>query len=121
MSLELSTSLEDEILEIEVTGRLEKGDYERFVPLVEEHITAHGKIRILCIMRDFHGWDAGAMWEDLKFDLKHFSDIERLALVGDKKWQAGMAVFCRPFTTAKVRYFELDRLAEAKEWVEGKG
>lgn len=119
MSLELSTSLKDEILEIEVTGRLEKADYEQFVPLVEDRIAAHGKVSILFVMRDFHGWEAGAMWEDLKFDLKHFSDIDRLALVGDKKWQAGMAVFCKPFTTAKVRYFELDRLAEARKWVGG--
>lgn len=119
MSLELSTNLEDKVLEIEVTGRLEKGDYESFVPLVEEQIAAHGKVSILFVMRDFHGWDAGAMWEDLKFDLKHFSDIERLALVGAKKWQAGMAVFCRPFTTAKIHYFDVDRLAEAREWVRG--
>ena len=40
-------------------------------------------------MTGFQGWDAGAAWEDLKFDLKHFGDIERLAMVGDKKWQHG--------------------------------
>ena len=33
-------------------------------------------------MTDFHGWDAGAAWEDIKFDIKHFADIERLAMVG---------------------------------------
>ena len=42
-------------------------------------------------MKDFHGWDAGALWEDIKFDLKHFSDIERVAMVGEKKWQKGMS------------------------------
>jgi hypothetical protein len=29
-------------------------------------------------------------FEDIKFDLKHFADIERLALVGDRKWEAGI-------------------------------
>lgn len=57
-------------------------------------------------MREFHGWSMGALWEDIKFDLHHFADIERLALIGDKKWEVGMAVFCKPFTTAKIRYFE---------------
>jgi hypothetical protein len=28
-----------------------------------------------------------------------------------------MAVFCKPFTTAKVRYFDSAKLAEAREWV----
>jgi hypothetical protein len=62
-------------------------------------------------MHDFHGWDAGALWEDAKFDLKHFADIERLAFVGEKKWEKGMAQFCRPFTKATIRYF--DRSEEA--------
>jgi len=34
-------------------------------------------------MEDFQGWDAGALLEDVKFDVKHFSDIEWLAFVGD--------------------------------------
>ena len=37
-------------------------------------------------MTGLHGWDAGALWEDIKFDIKHFADIERLAMVGEKKW-----------------------------------
>jgi len=120
MSLELSTTQQrDQVLEVDVTGRLAREDYELFVPLVEERIAAHGKVSILFVMRDFHGWEAGALWEDLKFDVKHFNDIERLALVGEKRWQAGMAAFCRPFTTAKVRYFELEKLSEARNWVEG--
>ena len=55
---------------------------------------------------------------DLKFDLKHFADIERLALVGDKKWEKGMSVFCKPFTTAKIRYFDRAAIAEARAWLE---
>jgi hypothetical protein len=49
--------------------------------------------------------------------LKHFSDIERLAMVGDKKWQHGMATFCKPFTKATVRYFDQAQAAEARTWL----
>jgi hypothetical protein len=58
------------------------------------------------------------MWEDLKFDLKHWKDIERLAIVGDKKWEKGMAAFCKPFTKAQIRYFDAAQVAEAREWLE---
>jgi hypothetical protein len=58
-----------------------------------------------------------ALWEDIKFDVKHFSDIERIAMVGERKWQKGMATFCKPFTTAKVRYFERSDLEAAREWI----
>jgi hypothetical protein len=54
----------------------------------------------------------------LKFDFKHWKDIERLAIVGESKWEAGMAVFCKPFTTAKIQYFDHSKLAEAKSWIE---
>ena len=70
-------------------------------------------MRLLVRMHDFHGWTLGAVWEDAKFDLRHFSHIERLALVGDTKWEAGMAMFCKPFTTAKVRYFDESKAEEA--------
>ena len=57
------------------------------------------------------------MWEDVKFDLHHFAHIERLALVGESRWEAGMAVFCKPFTTAKVRYFDESKADEASTWI----
>ncbi len=104
-------------LEVTVTGKLHKEDYEAFVPRLENEINTGGKLRLLFDMRDFHGWDAGALWEDLKFDLKHFSDFERIAMVGDKKWEEGMAAFCKPFTTGKVEYFDQTEHGKAVSWL----
>jgi len=106
------------VLEVQITGKLRKSDYEAFVPLVEKLIERRGKIRMLCSLHDFHGWTAGALWEDVKFDAKHFNHIERLAIVGESKWQQGMAAFCKPFTTASVRYFDQSQLPQARQWVE---
>ncbi len=46
--------------------------------------------------------------------MKHFRDIDRLAIVGETKWEQGMATFCRPFTTAKIRYFDRKDEADAQ-------
>jgi hypothetical protein len=102
---------------VELSGKLTKEDYRGFAPAVEKLIKEHGKLHLLVRMRDFHGWTMGALWEDVKFDLKHFADIERLAFVGDRKWEAGMAVFCKPFTRAAVRYFDESKYEDALEWV----
>ena len=107
----------DEFLHVKVTGKLTKQAYESFAPLIDEQIQEHGKLRILFEMHDFHGWTAGALWEDLKFDFKRWKDIERLAIVGESKWEAGMAVFCKPFTAAKIQFFDHARLAEATAWI----
>jgi hypothetical protein len=92
-------------------------DYDIFVPVIEAMIQKHGRIRIVLEMHGFHGWDASALWEDIKFDWKHYSDIERIAMVGNSKWEQGMAIFCRPFTSAKIRYFPDSKRQEALSWV----
>jgi MFS superfamily sulfate permease-like transporter len=106
------------ILVIHVSGKLEKGDYEHFAPEFERLVRQHGKLRVLFDMTALDGWDAGAAWEDIKFDIKHFSDIERLAMIGGTKWQHGMAVFFKPFTRATVRYFDHANAAEARKWLD---
>ncbi|MFQ5733647.1 MAG: STAS/SEC14 domain-containing protein [Planctomycetaceae bacterium] len=117
MSVQLTEEAGGRILSFKVSDKLTSEDYQQFVPETERLIAAHGKIRLLFDMQDFHGWRLGALWEDVKFDLKHFRDIERLAMVGDRTWQKWMATFCRPFTSATIRYFDHDRICEAREWL----
>jgi hypothetical protein len=69
-------------------------------------------------MTGCHGWDAGALWEDAKFAVKHYADIERIAMVGETTWQHGMATFCKPFTRATTRYFDHAEMVEARKWLE---
>jgi hypothetical protein len=68
-------------------------------------------------MAGFHGWKGRALWDDIKFDLRHFADIERLAMVGEKKWEKKMSAFYKPFTTARIRYFDSASIADAQAWL----
>ena len=117
MSVTVREGQDSKVVVVEAAGKLTRQDYEEFVPRIEASIQAVGKIRLLFKMVDFHGWTASALWQDLKFDIKHFRDIERLALVGDKKWEKGMSVFCKPFTTAKIRYFDISEADQADDWI----
>jgi SpoIIAA-like len=118
MAINLEEKNGGKLLEVSLTAKLVKEDYETFVPVVERLVKQHGKIQMLVVMHDFHGWTAGALWEDTKFAAHHYSDIERLAVVGEKKWQQGLTVFCKPFTTAAIRYFDYDQAAAARDWLE---
>ena len=119
MAIKLTENDGGKVLEVQVSGKLAHEDYLHFVPKFEQLIKQHGKLRVLFDMTDFHGWEAGALWDDIKLDIKHFSDIERLAMIGDKEWEKQMSLFCRPFTTAKIRYFDNANAAEARAWLEG--
>lgn len=105
------------LIEVRLTGKLTKEAYEKLVPVVDEQIKEFGKVRFLVILEDFHGWTMGALWEDTKFDLAHWRDIEKLAIVGETKWEEGMAAFCKPFTTAKIKYFDHAKLEDARKWI----
>ena len=118
MAIQLTEQNDGKTVEVQLTGKLITEDYEQLVPVVERLVKQHGKVRMLVVMHDFHGWTAAAFWADTKFAAHHFTDIERLAMVGETKWQQGMAVFCKPFTTATVRYFDHTAMSEARAWLE---
>lgn len=117
MSVELTEIQQGNVLEIRVSGKLDRQAYELFTPSVERQIKTYGKLRILLELHDFHGWEFAALWEDIKFDVKHFNDIEKVAIVGESKWEKGMAVFCKPFTTGSVRYFDSSEIDQARKWL----
>lgn len=69
---EIDMTIDSKTMEVCATGKFDTKDYELFVPAAEKLILEQGKNRVLFVMNDFHGWTAGAAWEDIKFDLKHF-------------------------------------------------
>lgn len=105
------------VLVVHVSGRLRRTDYAALEPEADRLVREHGTLRLLIEMTDFHGWDAGGAWEDFKFGVSHFADIERLAMIGETKWQEGMATFAKPFAKAKVRYFDHAAAAVARDWL----
>jgi hypothetical protein len=71
MAIKLNETNGGKVLEVQVTGKLTHEDYQHFVPEFERILKDHGKIRVLFEMVNFHGWEGVAMWDDIKFDVKH--------------------------------------------------
>ena len=117
MALFLNESSDNGLLEVKVSGKLTKEDYERFEPAVEKLIANSGKINILFVMHDFDGWEVGAVWEDIKFAAKHCRDIEKLAMIGEKNWEKWMATLCKPFTMSTIKYFDVSEEEAAWSWL----
>ena len=107
-----------DILAFRLSGKLSDADYQIFVPAVEQALAAVGKpISLLAKFDDFHGWDLHAAWDDLKFGVRHYSDLDRIALVGDTRREKRMARLARPFTKASVRYFDANTEEAAWLWL----
>lgn len=102
-------------LELTIHGTLHASDFKRLVPVAEERIRECGELSLLLHATRFEGLSAAALWEDLKFDVAHYRDIARVAIVGDETEL--LAVIARPFTHADVRRFPENELPAARLWV----
>jgi len=121
MAVKLQELDDGKVLEVSVSGMLRQQDYPQFVPAFERYVHDHDKVRVLFDMDDFHGWDMNSMWDEVKFDAENFRHIDRLAMVGEQRWQQWMATFCKPFVEARIRYFDHDDKSKAVEWLEQGG
>jgi hypothetical protein len=107
----------EHVLAFKMSGLLHDADYKTFVPLVDAMIARDGHVRLLAQFEDFRGWDAHALWDDIKFSTTHCTKMERIALVGDRRWEAFMAKVCKPFTMAKIQYFDHADIDAARAWI----
>ncbi|MGD0828281.1 MAG: STAS/SEC14 domain-containing protein [Desulfobaccales bacterium] len=118
--LKVMPESEGPLLWLRAWERLTVLDYrEIFVPRLEEVIRKHGKVRLLFhLAPDFRGWTPGAWWEDVKLDLKHRGDFEKLALAGASFWADVLLRLFAHFMSGEVRTFLREYLAEAWIWIQ---
>lgn len=99
------------------TGKLEKSDYDIILPVLKEKEKEYEKISWYFEMQDFEGWDLNAAWKDLKFDVKHANQLEKVAMVGAKDWEEKLTGLMKPFTSADIRFFDSNEKEKAKNWI----
>jgi hypothetical protein len=108
----------DGVVALRVSGKLLHEDYEGLVPKLEEIIEKHGAIRCLIDMTELEGIELRAVWDELRFDLKHASDVSRCAVVGERAWERWATAAARPiFRGADVRFFERADFDQAAVWI----
>ena len=108
---------EGNLVTVRATGKLTQEDYDQLIPAWERVIAEKGSMRMLFVMEDFHGWEPGAAWDDFRFGTSHSAQVERVAMVGEKKWQRWLTKIGSVFLHERVRYFDLPDLAAAERWV----
>ena len=92
-------------------------DYDRIIPVLQEKVRNFGKVRWYFEMHNFKGWSPSAIWRDLKFDFSNNDKMEKVAMVGDSKWEEGLTQLMKPFAKAEVKFFSLEEEDEAKRWI----
>jgi hypothetical protein len=105
-----------------ISGRLTRADYQEvLLPPVREMISRGEPIRMLAVIEDFHGLEAGALLEDLKAALRLGSGQRSLAsyfaVVTDIDWVGrGISLFGW-MVPGEIRLFPTARRADAEAWL----
>ena len=73
------------VITLKLHGTMKKAEYDKLLADTGLGIGRAGKIKLLMILEDFQGWERGADWSDISFQVEHGDDIEKMAIVGDEK------------------------------------
>lgn len=106
------------ILTARITGKLTQPELARLQESATETIRRQGKVRILVIAENFQGWEKGGNWEDDSFQAENDRYIEKMAIVGEKKWEDLATIFvAKGLRSFPIEFFGTADLAKARSWL----
>ena len=117
--LELLSDLPDNVVGIKAIGDVEDDDYEGvLVPAIDELLTRYDKIRLLYVLGpEFDGYEADAVWEDMKLGMKTFTSYERIGVVTDSTLVRRSIQAFGWLMPGEVKVFGVADLSGARSWI----
>lgn len=117
--IKLIDGLPDNVIGARAVGKIESSDYDTVLdPAVKAAAAGGDKLRFLYVLGDdFDGYSAGAMWQDTKIGLEHWSKWERIAVVTDNDaYEDGIKIFGW-MVPGEIKVFDNEEFEAAKAWV----
>ena len=106
------------LLPLKVREMFKKADYDRIIEIAKEAIEREGKVSGLIILEAFEGWERREDWGDVSFMMGQGRHIEKMAIVGDEKWQDDALAFtAKGFRATAIEFFTPPRRQEALTWL----
>jgi hypothetical protein len=120
--LQFMENLPSHVVGIHATGEVDKDDYEKvLIPRIEELVARQHEIDYLLVLdTGVQNFSAAAWFEDFKLALKHFSQLNKIAVVTDQKGVEWFTDIVRFFIPGKAKGFPLAELDEAIKWISEK-
>lgn len=120
--LNIMQGFTDNIVGVSASGRVSKKDYDEIlIPALKDALAKNAKVRVYYELGpDFSGMDAGAMWEDVTFGMRHLMQWERFVVVTDTAWISQATNAFRFLMPCPVKVFPVSESAAARTWISGK-
>lgn len=106
------------MLTVRISGTLTYAEYAEGQRKAAEILREQGKGRILVLLENYLGTEKEGNWGDISFAMENDKHIEKMALVGEKKWEDQVLLFTgKGIRRLPIEYFEPADLAKAKTWL----
>ena len=110
----------DGLMTLRLIGKLSRPELAKAQADAAEIFRQQGKMRVLVLVDTFAGWEKEGDWGDLSFQAENDQHMERIAIVGDKKWETLALLFAgQGFRRTPVEFFPTAELAKARVWLAG--
>jgi len=106
------------VVTIRISGKLTHAEHVEGQKKMGEIIRKQGKMRGLILLEDYLGNEKEGDWGDISFQVEYDPFIEKMAIVGDRKWEAQALLFTgKGVRRVPIEFFEPVDLAKAKDWL----
>ena len=105
---------------VEVSGRIDSAEENKWIEIFNQLIEEHEKINILVQLNGKMGIDFDAVYDDLKWTFKHLKNMNKLAIVSDSTVLGWLVAADSPFgklAGISEKHFETSHLRDAWLWV----
>ncbi len=106
------------ILTLKVSGTLTQSELAGLQTAAAEIIGKGGRWRVLVLTENFAGWERGGTWDDFSIQSEYDAGIDKMAIVGERKWQDLALLFtAKGLRAFPIEYFEPEQLEAARAWL----
>jgi len=117
MSAEI-VDISDRILTFRITGQLTHSEFVAAQKIAADLIQKQGKARLLVLVENFAGIEKAGNWGDISFQADNDPFIEKIAIVGEKKWEDLALLFTgKGVRRVAIAYFLPADLVNARAWL----
>lgn len=105
-------------LSMKAIGKLTHEDYEIINPMIDAALQGYKepKVKVFIDASELEGWELRAAWDDFKLGIKHGSEFDKIAILGNKKWLEYSSKIASWFISGEVKYFE--EIDDALTWLQ---
>lgn len=107
---------DEAILEAKIDEKVTKQDIDKFETHFKEAKTEDEKVNLLLEVEDIN-YSLQGLLEDLKFDMKHWNDFDKIAVLSDKKSIELGSKLPNMLPNLEVEHFSLSEKDQAMNWL----